>query len=259
MPRKARNTIITNYSHIIVQGIEKSFIFKERYFKELYLDLMKNNLKDSDMEMLGYSVMDNHTHMILYLNDLNNSNELGRLMQKVNTGFAVNYNKINNRVGYVFRNRYYLQPITSQRQLYNCLVYIHRNPIKANMVSKYEDYEFSSYKEFVGKQKLITPRGIKLIFGSDTDYLKTFEEIHKNKIIEDINDIKEVKNVIYEEKVLKDFFNKYGKSIDKIRKDEVLLRELVTQLREKSGLSLRKMESILGIGKDKISKALKEK
>ena len=251
MPRKARSTIITNYSHVIVQGIEKSFVFKEKYFKGLYLELIKTNLEITNMEILGYCVMDNHVHMIIYLNDLNNSKDLGKFMQKINTSFAVNYNKIKNRVGFVFRNRYYLQPITSQRQLYNCLVYIHRNPIKANMVSKYEDYEFSSYKEFFGKQNLITSKSIELIFGSDKNYLKTFEEIHKNRSIEDIKD---VKDVIDEKIVLQDFFKEYGKSLNEIRSNNVLLKELATQLKEKSGLSLRKMESILGVSKDKISK-----
>lgn len=210
MPRKARSVVITNYSHVIVQGIEKSFVFKEKYFKELYLSLIKKNLEDTKIEILGYCVMDNHVHMILYSN---NYKELGLFMQKTNTSFAVKYNKIKNREGFVFRNRYYLQPINSERQLYNCLVYIHRNPIKANMVSKYEEYQFSSYKEFFKKQDLITDKGIKLIFDSANNYIKTFEKIHKDRIIEDIRDVQEF---IDEKIVLRNFFNKYGKSIDEI-------------------------------------------
>lgn len=181
MPRKARSAIATQYSHIIVQGIEKKFIFKEKYFKELYLSLLKSNLEDTEIEILGYCVMDNHVHIIIYSD---NPKELGKYMQKVNTCFAVKYNKINNRVGYVFRNRYYLQPIINERQLFNCLVYIHRNPIKANMVLEYEEYEFSSYKEFTEKTDLLTLESIELIFDSSNNYIKIFDKIHEDRIMD---------------------------------------------------------------------------
>ena len=250
MPRKARSIVVTNFSHVIVQGINKNFVFKDNYFKELYLSLIKKYLEETDIEILSYCVMDNHIHIMLYLE---NVDELSPFMQKVNTCFAVKYNKIKNRVGFVFRNRFYLQPINSERQIYNCLVYIHRNPIKANIVSKYEEYEFSSYNEFFGKKNLLTDKGIKLIFGSTTNFLKTFEKIHKDRIIEDI---KEVQEYIDSNSVIKDYIEKCGKSIDEIKKDNILLKELIIRLKEESGLSLRKMDSIFDISRKKLSKIL---
>ena len=250
MPRKARSIVVTNFSHVIVQGINKNFVFKDNYFKELYLSLIKKYLEETDIEILSYCVMDNHIHIMLYLE---NVDELSPFMQKVNTCFAVKYNKIKNRVGFVFRNRFYLQPINSERQIYNCLVYIHRNPIKANIVSKYEEYEFSSYNEFFGKKNLLTDKGIKLIFGSTTNFLKTFEKIHKDRIIEDI---KEVQEYIDSNSVIKDYIEKCGKSIDEIKKDNILLKELIIRLKEEGGLSLRKMDSIFDISRKKLSKIL---
>ena len=67
----------------------------------------------------------------------------------------------------------------------------------------------------------------------------------------------DVKDAIDGEIVLKEILYKYGKSIDEIKNDKILLKELITQLKERSGWSLRKMESILGMEKDKISKVLK--
>lgn len=176
VPRKARNLTLTNYSHIIVQGIEKSYIFDENYFKELYLSLLEKDLEDFEIKILSYCVMDNHIHILLYSEK---KEDVMKYMRRVNTSYAMKYNRIKDRVGYVFRDRYYLQPIVSEKQLYNCLVYIHRNPIKANLVSKYEDYEFSSYNEFFGKQRLISEKSIELIFGTHSGFIKTFEEIHK--------------------------------------------------------------------------------
>lgn len=252
MPRKARSKIITNFSHIIVQGINRSFIFKEKYFKKLYLSLLNKNLENLNIEILSYCVMDNHAHILIYVEK---AEELASFMHKVNTGFAVKYNRIKNRVGYVFRDRFYLQPINSERQLYNCLVYIHENPVKANLVSKYEEYEFSSYKEFYNKQELITDRGIKLIFGSSSNYITTFEKIHTNRIVEDIRD---VQDFVDETVIIKEFLESGAKNIEEIKKDKKQLKELLIRLKNECGLSLRKMENIFKLGKDTISKIIKE-
>ncbi|MBP3597705.1 MAG: transposase [Clostridia bacterium] len=251
MPRKARIKNLTNFSHIIVQGIERTYIFQEEYFKKLYLTLIQKNLEDTNIEILAYCVMDNHVHILLYQK---NSNELTNFMLKVNTSFAIKYNKIKNRIGYVFRDRYYLQPITSERQLYNCLVYIHRNPIAANLSDNYDKYPFSSYKEFYNNEVLITDNGKKLIFGSSKNYFKTFEKIHKDRIINDIRDVQEYKEA---DIVIKDFINHYKKNIIEIKNDKVLFQKLLLKLKLESKLSLRKMENIFSIGKDTLNKIMK--
>lgn len=252
MPRIARKKIITKFSHIIVQGINKTYIFEEDYFKELYLNLLRENLKNTNLELLSYCIMGNHAHMLIYSD---NREELSKFMHKVDTKFAMRYNNKKERVGYVFRNRFYLQPIFSQKQLYNCLVYIHRNPIKAHIVLNYEDYKYSSYKEFLGQKNIITPNGIELIFNSLTNFREKFEQIHKNNTIDDIDDICEYtdSNII-----IKNFLQSYGKSMEKLKKDKKKLKEVFLKLKNEGGLSLRKIEGIFNIGKDTIRKIIKE-
>lgn len=252
MPRKARCRNFTNFSHIIVQGIERKYIFVEDYFKKLYLNLIEKNLKDTNIEILAYCIMDNHVHILLYLENLE---ELKIFMKKINTSFAMKYNKIHNRVGYVFRDRYYLQPIVSETQLYNCLVYIHKNPINAKIVASYNEYEYSSYQEFYDKQVLITNKGKKLIFGSDKNYIKVYEKIHADRIINDIRDVQEYKDY---DITIKKFLKIYEKNIEEIKNDRELFQKLLVILKLECGLSLRKMEAIFDIGKDTLSKIMKK-
>ena len=244
MARKARIDCMSNYSHIIVQGIDKSYIFKETYFKKLYLNLMEKNLEELEIEILAYCVMDNHTHILLYSE---NTDEVMTYMRKVNTAFAIIYNRMNNRVGYVFRDRYYLQPIISERQLYNCLVYIHNNPIKAMMVADYKDYVYSSYNEFCNRTRLITNRAIQLIFGTTNNYLRTFDKIHKDRIVEDIKDVSEF---IDEKIVINDYLKLVNKELDEVLKDKILLKELLIILKKKSGISFRRMSELFKINRE---------
>ena len=70
-------------------------------------------------------------------------------MHKVNTLYAIYFNKKYNRVGYVFRDRYKSQAIYSEKQLYTCINYIHYNPVKAGICKIASEYEYSSYNEYI--------------------------------------------------------------------------------------------------------------
>ena len=126
MPRNARKDIGSNYVHLIIQGINREYIFQEQEWKEEYIKILKSKIEN--IEILAYCIMDNHAHFLIYYTKLE---ELSELMRKVNTTYAMKYNKINKRKGFVFRDRFFTQPILNEMQLYNCLVYIHKNPINA--------------------------------------------------------------------------------------------------------------------------------
>ncbi len=52
-------------------------------------------------------------------------------MRNLNQSFSQYYNKLNDRVGTIFRNRFQSEVITDQKYLQNCISYIHNNPVKA--------------------------------------------------------------------------------------------------------------------------------
>ena len=225
MPRLARKNIQSPYCHVIVQGINREHIFKEDYLKDTYKNILKKYLKEIEVKILSYCIIDNHAHFLIYSDK---TEYMTKLMRKVNTSYAMLYNSLNNRIGYVFRDRYFTQMISSEEQLYNCIVYIHNNPVKAKIVSKMNEYKYSSYREYIGKKELITNEGIKLVFGSSKNYIATFKEIHKNVEIGDIIDIIEREA---SEEILKDFLKERGKKLEEIEQNENEFRELLLKLR----------------------------
>ena len=225
MPRVARKNIESSYCHVIVQGINKEYIFKENYLKDAYKNLIKKCLGEIDVKILSYCIMDNHAHFLIYSDKIE---YITKLMRRVNTSYAMLYNSMNNRAGYVFRDRYYTQTILSEEQLFNCVVYIHDNPVKAKIVSKMSEYKYSSYREYIGKKDLITNEGIKLVFGSSKNYIETFKEIHKKEEIENIIDIIEKEA---SEKIIEDFLKEKGRKLEEIEQNEDEFRELLLRLR----------------------------
>lgn len=98
-----------------------------------------------------FCVMGNHVHVLLKADKVE---KLSKFMHLVNSRYSRYYNRINKRVGHVFRNRYRSEPIKNSTQLINCFVYIQNNPLKAGIVENAEDYKYSSYINY------LTNRGI---------------------------------------------------------------------------------------------------
>lgn len=148
MARIARRDFNASFFHVIVQGINREYIFNRKKDIERYLKLLKQ-YESEDIQLIAYCIMNNHAHMLLYTKKIEN---LSKYMHKINSIYAKYYNQENEgRVGYVFKGRYLSQAIENERYFFKCINYIHRNPVKAHIVEKCENYEYSSYQDYINK------------------------------------------------------------------------------------------------------------
>lgn len=251
MPRVGRSSLGTTYFHIMVQGNAREYIFENRDDKEKYKYLLFKNSKEQGVKILAYCIMDNHTHILVKSTE---QEKLSKLMTKTNTSYAMYYNKEKNRVGYVFRDRYKSQPIYEDKHLISCLVYIHKNPMKAGIVSSVEDYEFSSYHAFFKEQSDINTDSIKEIAGVK-NFTEYFEEIHQKTYAEEWAEYKE-KDYEKTGNIIKQYEKKVKKKLDKILKDDALLIGLAKELQNRAGLSGRDIAKLLGIGRETLRRLL---
>ena len=147
MGRKARKNYDTSFFHVIVQGIKKEYIFKNNHYIEKYIKLINKYESEFDLMILSYCIMNNHAHLLIYTEKIE---DMSKFMHKINSTYAEYFNyKEDERVGYVFRDRFKSQPIYDIRYLIKCINYIHLNPVKALIVSKCEDYKYSSYNYYL--------------------------------------------------------------------------------------------------------------
>lgn len=253
MPRIARKDLKMPYNHVIVQGINKEYVFNSDKLKDKYRNLIKENIRENEeIKSIAYCVMGNHAHMLFYTEDIK---EISKLMHSVNTSYAQYYNKLKNRVGVVFRNRYYIQPIYSEKQLYNCLVYIHNNPVKAGIVNAPEEYKYSSYNEWINKKEIIDEQAPQLIYG---DRLLNKEEFRENHFNNEILDIEDVADIVDYNIIIKKYEIEANKKLDELVKNQEILCRLIESLRKESRLSVRRISEILGINRPKVTKIVKQ-
>lgn len=246
MARTSRNNMKnSSFFHVMVQGINKEKIFETRKNKEEYLKLISEN--SNNLEILYYCIMDNHAHMLVYAEDIVN---IGTWMKKSNTSYAIYYNKNNGRVGYVFRDRYKIQPIMNEKHLFLCIDYIHDNPVKAGICTNKGEYEFSSYTKIYGGNQTNCKKRLENFLSRDIHCNEDTEE--EFELIEDIEENKEEKCVEIINKFLKDnnmdlfnLINQKGK-----------LKELIKFLKYDNNISYREIERNLKISREKIRKLI---
>lgn len=245
MPRNSRKSLPGLFYHIMSQGINKEYIFYDNILKEKYKNILNEKMKQNNINILSYCIMDNHIHLLI---KVEKNEDMCKFMQQVNTTYAKFYNKINNRVGYVFRNRYLAKPILEEKQLKRCVVYIHRNPVVANMIQKEGDYKFSSYNEYINdknEENLICSNSNKMLFGkiSKNELTNEYNKIHNYKDIElkEFDDFDERKQIDFEGLLEKYSYLSEDEKILKLNLNEKISERKLAEIFNKTRHQVRKI------------------
>jgi putative transposase len=147
MPRNAR-VILPGYPHHIVQrGHNRQVVFAEPRDYLYYLNTLKVWKSEYEVRLYAYCLMTNHAHLIM---EPVNDAAIGQLMKRL-AGRQTRYvNRLESRRGTLWEGRYKSSPIDTDNYLLACCRYVELNPVRARMVSKPEDYCWSSYRERLG-------------------------------------------------------------------------------------------------------------
>lgn len=145
MPKKKRIWYPGAAYHIMTRGNRKSDLFKTKTDYQYYLNILKLVKKDYPFSLTSYCLMKNHVHLQLKTKSI----EIWKIMRQINLYYAKHFNKKYNLVGHVFQGRYRSKLITDAAYDIGLSRYIHLNPVKAKLVSKPEDYNWSSYKVYL--------------------------------------------------------------------------------------------------------------
>jgi putative transposase len=103
------------------------------------------------MRIVGYCLMPNHFHCVLWpVGD----DHMARWMDWLLTTHAGRYRKRYGGSGHVWQGRYKAFPIEQDDHLLTVLRYVERNALRANLVSRAEDWPWSSLRELLAPSAL---------------------------------------------------------------------------------------------------------
>jgi len=152
MARKARAEVEGGLYHVITRGNNRQQIFNSPAEYEKFLSLLAVQKTRLQFFLYAYCLMSNHVHLLIE----RQATTIGRIMQRLLTGYAQYYNRRYRRVGHLFQGRYKAVLCQSDRYLSELVRYIHLNPVRARMVNRPEDYEYSSHRAYLG----LEPAGV---------------------------------------------------------------------------------------------------
>jgi putative transposase len=158
----AKYTIFNNNQEFqrILQLIDlyrfSNFNFKLSYFNDL-ASITQNKilrkLKSNDkkiVSIVAFCIMPTHLHLLLKQNE---SNSISKYMGRILNSYSKFFNIQHNRFGPLWAGRFKSVLIKNNEQLLHLTRYIHLNPTSAKLVKNPENWEFSSYKEYIADSK----------------------------------------------------------------------------------------------------------
>lgn len=142
MLRRARMYLTGLPYHIVQCGNNREACFIESENYQFYLELWKELAIRYGVTVHAYCLMTNHVHFLATPDD---ENAISRTMKVVGSRYAQYVNKKYRRTGTLWEGRHRSSLVQSERYLLTCMRYIECNPVRAQMVTRPEEYRWSSY------------------------------------------------------------------------------------------------------------------
>jgi putative transposase len=128
-------------------------IFNTKEDYQLFEKLLLETKELVDMRILAYTILPNHFHLVLHPKK---DGDLTVFMQRVSNTHTRKVHALTktNGAGHLYQGRYKSFLVESNEYLLTLIKYVERNPVRAKLVQKCEDWQWgSSYRRIHGTVK----------------------------------------------------------------------------------------------------------
>ncbi|HEX9389480.1 MAG TPA: hypothetical protein VF918_24365 [Anaerolineales bacterium] len=195
------------YYHIYNRGVNREDIFVEERNYDLFLKLFERHLLPV-ADLFAYCLLRNHFHLSVRIKSEEEILETKKTLRVSSVkdhhgrqgktadhqpgqsrkplgshyvsdqfsnffnAYAKTINKTYGRTGSLFQHPFGRVAITTDRQFWNVIAYIHQNPQKHGFVNDFRDWKYSSYGVILGEKPTVIKRNeVMNWFGTKDDYL----------------------------------------------------------------------------------------
>jgi len=167
MPRIARVCVEGYPHHITQRGNNKEKVFFDKEDRQFYLDVLQRYKDKHTMKILAYCLMGNHIHILAVAGE---ETSLAKGIGGTNLIYTQYINRKYNRSGRLWQNRFFSSVVEEEPYLWAVIRYIEKNPVRAKLVKKEQDYQWSSARahilgikdEVLSKESWFSEKEIKL-------------------------------------------------------------------------------------------------
>lgn len=149
MARRIRVEYAGATYHVTTRGNRRAAVFRRPEDFDAYLEDLEALSASHGIEVHAFCLMTNHVHLAVRTTE--EGRPLSVFMQQLNLRHARRYNWTNRVRGHLNESRYRSQLVGTHEYLLTLVRYIHQNPVVARMVSRPEDWRYSSHRAYLGR------------------------------------------------------------------------------------------------------------
>jgi putative transposase len=159
--------------HGMNRGLNQKNIFLSKKDYDLFLTTLQEACSLFQVTVYAYCLMPNHYHLLVCTPSAN----LSRFMRHLNGVYTQRFNREHNRDGPLFRGRFKSVLVQEDSYLIEVVRYIHKNPLKAKMVDRLSQFQWSSHPYYTSNKSPIS--------GLDTSFLLRYFSRNRKRAVEE--------------------------------------------------------------------------
>jgi len=140
MGRIARVVVPGVPHHITQRGNGRKTVFDDVLDHQIYLKLLRANAAQFELKIWAWCLMPNHVHLLAIPQ---HEFSLARALGRTHAEYALFHNARQASSGHLWQARYYSCPV-DRGGIWPVMAYIERNPLRAGLVERAEDFQWSS-------------------------------------------------------------------------------------------------------------------
>jgi putative transposase len=170
MPR-FRRVVVPGYPHHLIQrGNRRQRVFFSEEDRAFYLTLLGRLAKKHGIAIWAYCLMGNHVHMVAVPE---RADSFARGLGEIHRRYTLVINTREGWKGFLWQGRYLSYPLEGG-YLFRAVRYVERNPVRAGLVARAWDYEWSSARAHVEREPhpLLSPFSLEASIKDWAEYLR---------------------------------------------------------------------------------------
>ena len=152
MPRGPRLDVEDALQHVMARGIERRDLFRTDVDRQDLVSRLEKLVVETGAAVYAWILMPNHFHLLIR----SGPTGLSTFMRRLQTGYAVAFNRRHKRSGHLFQNRYKSILVQKNEYLLELVRYIHLNPLRAGLVRNMRSldaYRWSGHAVLIGRRQ----------------------------------------------------------------------------------------------------------
>jgi putative transposase len=141
MPRGARDALGGYCYHVLNRGNGRRTVFHQEADFAAFGNLLREAGERIDVRLLAYCLLPNHFHLLVWPR---RDGDLSAYMMWLTTAHVRRYHHHYHSSGHVWQGRFRSFPIQEDEHLLTVHRYIERNPVRAGLVARAQDWLWSS-------------------------------------------------------------------------------------------------------------------